>query len=77
MTNAAKKVLSDALALSDDERAELMAALSDSMQPVPASMSEQWKHEIEDRIGQIERGEVEPVAWEQVEAGARARLARR
>jgi putative addiction module component (TIGR02574 family) len=77
VTTAAKKVLDDALALSEEERMEIMAGLSDSIEPSLATMSTAWKREIEDRIGQIERGEVEPVAWEQVEAGARARLARR
>lgn len=76
VTAAAKKILEDALALTDDERLELMAALSDSFEPQPTELSPEWKAEIEDRIGQLERGEVEPVAWEQVEATIRATLAR-
>ena len=76
MTAAAKKILEDALALPDDERMELMAALSDSFEPQPTDLSPEWKSEIEDRIGQVERGEVEPVEWEQVETKIRATLAR-
>jgi putative addiction module component (TIGR02574 family) len=77
VTAATKKLLDDALALSDDERMDLMAALSDSFEPAPAELSPQWTAEIEERIGQLERGEVEPVPWEQVEAKIRATLARR
>ena len=33
MTAAAKKILEQALALSDDQRMDLMAALSDSFEP--------------------------------------------
>jgi putative addiction module component (TIGR02574 family) len=77
VTAATKKILEDALGLTDDERMDLMAALSDSFEPAPAELSQEWKAEIEDRIGQVERGEVEPIAWEQVEARIRAKLARR
>ena len=76
VTAAAKKILDEALSLSDDERMELMAALSDSFEPPATQLSPEWRAEIADRIGQIERGEVEPVAWEQVEARIRATLAR-
>lgn len=77
MTGAAKKILEDALALSDDERRELMEALSDSFEPQPTDLSPEWKAEIENRIAQMERGEIEPVEWEQVEARIRATLAGR
>ena len=77
VTAAAKKILEDALALTDDERMELMSALSDSFEPKPTELSPEWKAEIEDRIGQLERGDVEPVEWDQVEAKIRATLARR
>ena len=76
MTAAAKKVLGDALALNDDERMELMAALSDSFEPAPAELSPEWKAEIDNRIAQLERGEVEPVEWEQVRARIQATLSK-
>lgn len=76
MTAATKKLFEEALGLTDDERLDLMAALSDSFEPTPAELSVEWKAEIEGRIGQVERGEVEPVAWERVEARIRATLAR-
>jgi putative addiction module component (TIGR02574 family) len=55
---------------------ELMTALSDSFEPQPTDLSPEWKVELEDRIGQLERGEVAPVAWDEVEAKIRATLAR-
>lgn len=39
-----------------------------------ADLSPEYKREIEDRIGQLERGEVEPVEWDAVEARIRATL---
>ncbi len=77
MTNTAKKVLEEALALTDDERVELMSVLSDSFEPPATELSPEWKAELEDRIGQLERGEVEPVEWDQLEAKIRATLAQR
>lgn len=77
MTVEVHKLLQNALALSDEDRMELMTALSDSFEPPTAELSPEWKQEIEDRIGQIERGEVEPVSWDEVEATIRATLARR
>lgn len=76
MTAATKKILEEALALSDDQRMDLVTALSDSLEPTSVNLAPEWKSEISDRIGQLERGEVEPVAWEKVEAKIRETLAR-
>jgi putative addiction module component (TIGR02574 family) len=74
---AANRVLQDALSLSAEERMELVSALSDSLEPPTIELTPEWRAEIEDRIAQIERGEVEPVSWEAVDARIRATLARR
>lgn len=74
VTSTAKKILDEALALPDDERAALMEALSDSFEPEPVELSPEWKVEIESRIAQIERGEVETVPWDEVEAKIRRTL---
>ena len=60
----------------EHERMEFLAALSDSFEPVPTSVSEQLRGELEDRIQQLARGEVQPVTWEQVEAKISETLAR-
>ena len=74
MTSIARKILDEALALPDDERLALMEALSDSFVPAPLEQSPEWTAEIKGRIAQIESGEVEPVAWEEVEARVRRTL---
>jgi len=74
---AAQKLLDEALALTDHERRELMAALRDSFEPALVQLSPEWTAELEVRIGQLERGEVEPVDWPRAQARIRAELAKR
>ncbi|MGB5697949.1 MAG: addiction module protein [Polyangiales bacterium] len=57
MTSAAKKILEEALALSEQEREELVSALSSSLGLV--ELSPEWSSEIDRRIQKIERGEAE------------------
>jgi putative addiction module component (TIGR02574 family) len=73
---AARKILEEALALSESERAALMAALSDSFAPPAAALSPAWTEVVDGRIAQLERGEVELVGWDQVEETIRAKLDR-
>ena len=67
MTSTAKKILDEALSLSEEERAELVVALSDSLDLESARLSTEWTSEIGNRIAQIESGEVKPVPWSEVE----------
>ena len=55
MTSAAKKILEDALALPQEEREELVEALSNSLEP--AELSPEWQSEIAQRIRKIEAGD--------------------
>ena len=64
VTSTAKKVLQAALLLSDDEREDLVAALSDSLHPV--DLSDEWSAEVGSRIAEIESGSVELVAGAEV-----------
>lgn len=57
MTSAAKKILEEALALSEQEREGLVSALSSSLEPV--ELTPEWSAEIRRRIQKIERGEAE------------------
>lgn len=74
MTATAKRLLEDALSLSVDERAELVEALSDSLELAPEDLGPEWTEEIASRIDQIVSGEVKPVRWDEVEARIRERL---
>ena len=63
--------------LSDAERAELALALIESLDgPADPDVEEAWRIEIERRIGQIERGEVQLVPGDEVFAKLRRRLTR-
>lgn len=77
MTAAAKKVLQEALALSEEERGELISALSDSLEQPPVDLGEAWSAEVGERIAQVESGEVQPVAWGAVDARIRRVLDRK
>lgn len=75
MTEAAKKLFRDALALSEETRTELIAALSDSLDAAPTSLSPEWTAEVGGRIDELEGGAVKPVEWDEVEARIRSTLA--
>ena len=74
MTSAAKKVLEQALALTEREREELAAALSDSLSSEAGTLGPAWTAEVGERLEALERGDVELVSWEDVEARLRSRL---
>jgi len=55
VTSTAKKILDEALALPQEEREELVGALSSSLEPV--ALSPEWEAEIASRARKIESGE--------------------
>lgn len=55
MTSTAKKILDEALALSQEEREELVDALSNSLEPM--ELSPGWEVEVARRMRKIENGE--------------------
>lgn len=61
--------------LPDAERAELALSLIESLDgPADSDVEEAWRLEIERRIGQIDRGEVELISGDEVFARLRRRL---
>jgi putative addiction module component (TIGR02574 family) len=61
--------------LSDAERAELALSLIESLDgPADPEVEEAWRAEIERRIGQIDRGEVQLIPGDEVFARLRRRL---
>jgi len=68
----ARKVLHDALALPAEERAALVDALTESLEPV--TVSPEWQGEIGRRIEAIERGEAKLVPWAEVRARLRSKI---
>jgi putative addiction module component (TIGR02574 family) len=64
-------VLTNLLHLSDAERAELAAVLIESLEHGSEPVDEvesAWSDEIKRRLGQIERGEVKTIPWDQAKA---------
>ena len=61
--------------LPDAERAELALSLIESLDgPADPDVEEAWRLEIERRVGQIERGEVQLIPGDEVFARLRRRL---
>jgi putative addiction module component (TIGR02574 family) len=61
--------------LSETERAELALSLIESLDgPADPDVEEAWRVEVERRIGQIERGEVQLIPGDEVFTRLRRRL---
>ncbi len=68
MTQKAQVLLEEALKLSANERAEVAEQLIASLDDAPDTGVEQaWQEEVQRRLGQIERGEVNTIPWEEVQ----------
>ncbi len=75
MSKTLAELKEKAFRLSEVERAELALSLIESLDgPPDEGADEAWRVEIERRIGQIERGEVELIPGEEVFARLRRRL---
>jgi putative addiction module component (TIGR02574 family) len=67
-----KDILEVALALPEDERLDLAAALlAASEPPTPELAGEPWLAEIDRRSQEIDSGRVSCISWEQVKQSAR------
>lgn len=68
MTQKSQVLLEEALKLSADERAEVAEQLIASLDETSDTDVEQaWQEEIQKRLQQIERGEVNTIPWEEVQ----------
>jgi len=75
MSNSLSELKEKASKLSEDERAELAYSLIESLDgPADPNVEEAWRVEIERRIGQVERGEVQLIPGDEVFARLRRRL---
>ena len=75
MSETLTELKQKAAELSDAERAELALSLIESLDgPADPDVEEAWRVEIERRIGQIDRGEVELIPGDEVFARLRRRL---
>ncbi len=81
MTNAADRILQDALGLSDKERAEIAARLIESLDADVGAdvegIEEAWAAEIERRCAALDAGKTGTTAWDEVRRQIEADLKRR
>lgn len=63
--SAAERLISEALALSDSERAKVVHRLLESLEPAPEDqLDAAWLTELESRADAVEAGTVSPIPWE-------------
>ncbi|HEX3119571.1 MAG TPA: addiction module protein [Candidatus Acidoferrum sp.] len=75
MTKQTLELLQKALALSDEERADLAGSLLESLdQPADDNVEAAWDEEIARRIADFDSGKSKSVPWEEVQARISARL---
>lgn len=75
MSNTLSELKEKASRLSEAERAELALSLIESLDgPADSNVEEAWRLEIERRVTQIERGEVQLIPGDEVFARLRRRL---
>jgi putative addiction module component (TIGR02574 family) len=72
MNSTIEQVLDAALALPDDDRAELVEALLASFQPEDRPpFDESWREIIQRRSAELRSGQVAPIPWAEVKNRAR------
>ena len=77
MGRNAGAVLKEALILPETDRADIAAALLDSLEPPQeVDVEKAWRQEVAARVAALDAGEVETVPWEQVRDRLFRRLAR-
>ena len=75
MTQEAHELLQRALALPENERAELAGNLISSLDTeVDADADVAWQQEVARRAHEVESGRVKPVSWEEVQRKGRTLL---
>ena len=75
MSNVLTELKEKASQLSETERAELALSLLESLDgPADSGVEEAWRLEVERRVAEIERGEVQLIPGDEVFARLRRRL---
>jgi putative addiction module component (TIGR02574 family) len=76
MGEAAKRILDELMALSDDERELVAVELNARMHAHDPGWEAAWSDEIERRIEEVRTGAVELVSWDELRAARQARRSR-
>lgn len=68
MTDKTQAIVEQALKLSPTERADVAEQLLASLDEVfDSDVEKAWQEEVQQRLQQIERGEVKTIPWEEVQ----------
>jgi putative addiction module component (TIGR02574 family) len=68
MTQRSLELLNQALALTEEERADLAASLLDSLDgPLDEDSEAVWQEEISKRISDLDSGKAKTIPWEDVQ----------
>ena len=65
MSDYSLRLLEEALALPDNERADLAERLLSSLDPADPEIEKRWAKEVEDRINALERGDLKTISAEE------------
>lgn len=75
MERSAEALLKKALALPEEDRAEVAGALLNSLEPVEdADIESAWRQEVASRVAALDAGEVQTIPWSEVRDRLVARL---
>jgi putative addiction module component (TIGR02574 family) len=75
MTEQASHLLQKALALSEEERADLACSLFDSLDAtVDVGAANAWDQEIAQRISDLDSGQAKTVPWEEIRGRLSSKL---
>lgn len=74
MSQTVADLLNAALALPEEERAELTELLAASLTSPPSSLHPEWFGEVRRRAAEVDSGQVKPVPWDEVRRQAQAQL---
>lgn len=79
MKPQAENLLSEALTLATQERAEIAGALLNSLEESEpeADVEAAWRQEVTARVSALDAGEVETTPWQEIRDGFLARLSER
>ncbi len=75
MTQETQKLLQKALALPENERAELAGTLMSSLDTtIDPDVDAAWQQEVARRLDEVQSGDVKTIAWEEVQRKGRTLL---
>ena len=76
MTQRSLEILEKALVLTEEERADIVASLVESLDPpVDADAESVWQQEIARRATQLDSGKAKTIPWKKIQSQVSARLA--